>query len=126
MENSINTMKNAIVDILGKDISTIYLYGSVTTNDFKLGWSDIDILRLTNKSILDSQASKLVSLRQALFNVHKDNEYFRLFEGGMLSVNAFVNNINDNVVYWGTSGQRITNSYHFNSFSLYELMKHGI
>ena len=125
MENSINIMKNAILDILGKDISTIYLYGSVTTNDFKLGWSDIDILCLTNESILDNQASKLVSLRQDLLNVYKDNEYFRLFEGGMLSVNAFLNKIDDNVVYWGSSGQRITNSYQFNSFSLYELIKHG-
>lgn len=126
MENSIKIMKDAIVDILGKNISSIYIYGSVTTNDFKLGWSDIDILCLTNESISDNQASRLVNLRQDLLNDYEDNEYFRLFEGGMLSVNAFVNTLNDNVVYWGSSGQRITNRHHFNSFSLYELMKHGI
>lgn len=126
MEKAIEIMKNAIVDILGDNISSIYLYGSITTDDFKLGWSDIDILCLTNESISDNQAFKLVDLRQNLLNIDRENEYFRLFEGGFLSVDAFINNTSDNVVYWGSSGQRITDKYQFNSFSLYELMTHGI
>ena len=108
-------MKNHIVKILLDNKPSIYLFGSVVLDDFKIGWSDIDILCLTKLEITDVQANRLLNLRQVLLTEYK-NTYFSLFEGGFLSLNGFINGNNDTVVYWGTSGQRITDKYYFPPF----------
>ncbi len=126
LKQSIEIMKNSIVSILQDNIKSIYLFGSVPMDDFKLGWSDIDILCLTPTIITDEQAQKLVMLRQSLLMGNKDNVYFRSFEGAIVSLDEFITNEYTKVVYWGTSGQRITDNYFFDAFSQYELIKDGI
>ena len=59
-------MTQRIAEILKWNAPAIYLYGSVTLNDFKIGWSDIDILVLTEHKISEIQAQKLVKLRQKM------------------------------------------------------------
>ncbi len=125
MENSINTMVNRITRVLSENNPNIYLFGSVALNDFKLGWSDIDIICLTEKVLSEEQAQVLVELRQTLLKEYPDNVYYRLFEGGILSINAFLNKATDRVVYWGTSGQRITDTYELNPFSKIEIKDSG-
>lgn len=125
MNQSIEIIKKRIVDILLEYKPSIYLYGSVVLDDFKLGWSDIDILCLTKTKIPDAQANLLLNLRQELLYEYKSNLYFRSFEGGFLSFDAFVNNTPDTVVYWGTGGQRITDRYYFDPFSMVELIENG-
>ena len=80
------------------------MYGSSVLNDFRLGWSDLDILVLTSKQITEEQAKSLVGLRQAMLVDEPDNPYYRSFEGGMLTLDAFLSKKTDRVVYWGTSG----------------------
>jgi predicted nucleotidyltransferase len=126
MENAIARMKNTVVGILDENISTMYLYGSVALNDFRMGWSDIDFLCLTRDSITEEKADALVLLRQRLLEEDMGNPYYRLFEGGILPLDAFVSKRPDTVVYWGTSGQRITDTYDFDSFCMYELLSSGI
>lgn len=126
LNESIEIMKNEIISILIDNKPTIYLFGSVALGDFQLGWSDIDILVLTQKEITEQQAETLVGLRQALLERYPGNPYFRLFEGGMLSADAFLHNKNERTVYWGTSGQRITDSYKMDSFGMAELLDSGI
>lgn len=50
----------------------------------------------------------------------------RSFEGGILTLNTFINSLSDKVVYWGSSGQRITDKYYFDSFCTAELIDYGI
>ena len=126
MKSSIDKMVRRISDILGSCAPTIYLYGSVALGDFKLGWSDIDILVLTQEPISEDQANQLVHLRQTMLAEDPSNPYYRSFEGGMLTINAFQSGEPDRVVYWGTSGERITNRYVFDSFSMSELLDRGI
>jgi predicted nucleotidyltransferase len=126
MKESIQVMKQEICSILSKNQPSIYLFGSITLDDFKLGWSDIDILCLTKTPINQEQAEKLVNLRQELLEKYPGNQYFRSFEGGLLTLSDFLNNTPNGVVYWGTSGQRITNNYVFDTFSRMELLDSGI
>jgi hypothetical protein len=119
-------MSGEIAGILAGESPSIYIYGSVSLDDFKPGWSDIDILVLTQKKISREQAETLVDYRQKLLERYPGDPYFRLFEGGMLSLNAFVTKEPATVVYWGTSGQRITDKYDFNSFSMLELLDSGV
>lgn len=125
MKQSIEIMKNHIVDILFGNKPSIYFYGSIVLEDFKLGWSDIDIICLTETKISKYQADKLLNLRQELLGEYKDNIYFRSFEGSFLSLNGFINDIQDTVVYWGTSGQKIIDKYHLDPFSMMELIENG-
>ncbi len=126
LNQAINVMVNRIKTILSGNSPTIYLYGSCVLDDFKLGWSDIDILVLTPEPITNEQAKMLVELRQALLESDPCNRYYRSFEGGILSLDAFKNNTPDQVVYWGTSGQKIQSHYSFNSICRKELLDNGV
>ena len=125
MEQSIKIMVNRITEILENNNPSIFLFGSVVLDDFKLGWSDIDFICLTEKSITNEQADELVNLRQTLLAEYPGNKYFRLFEGVMLTLQAFLNNDEDTVVYWGTSGQRLTNRGGLCPFGKIELLESG-
>ena len=126
LNEAIQTMTNEIVSVLVDNTPTIYLFGSVVLDDFRLGWSDIDILVLTEREITEQQVNTLVGLRQNILERYHGNPYFRLFEGGMLTADAFLNGKNDRTVYWGTSGQRIANNYKMDSFGMAELLDSGI
>lgn len=122
---AIGRMTEAIGEILEGCRPSIYLYGSCVLEDFRRGWSDIDILVLTGKPMGQAQAEHLVNLRQTLLAAEPENPYYRSFEGGMLTREAFVKNAADRVVYWGTSGQRITDRYAFDGFCRGELLEKG-
>ena len=126
LNEAIQTMADEIVSVLADNKPVIYLFGSVALDDFKLGWSDIDLLVLAKQAIAEQQADILVGLRQELLRRYSGNPYFRLFEGGMLSADAFLNGRNECAVYWGTSGQRLTNDYHMDSFGMAELLDSGV
>lgn len=126
LRKAINTMTRRIVGILNPCELSIYLYGSVALGDFKLGWSDIDILTLTKVPITADQAEQLVNLRQIMLTEEPGNPYYRSFEGGMLSQSAFLTGTPDRVVYWGTSGERITTRYDFDSFCMSQLLDSGM
>jgi len=119
-------MKNRIANILDGCEPSIYIYGSVVLDDFKLGWSDIDILVLTEKEISQNEADILVKLRQALMAEYPENPYYRLFEGGILTFEAFLSGKPACVVYWGTSGERITDKYEFNAFCMSQFLDSSI
>lgn len=78
------------------------------------------------KALSINQAEALVHLRQDLMSKYEGNPYFKLFEGGFITWDAFLNKSSDNVVYWGTSSQRITDTYNLDPFSTIELKNTGI
>ena len=126
MKKSIDVLMDSVRTILEENDLTVYLFGSICLDDFKLGWSDIDVLMLTEKTISEKQAKQLVNLRQTLLETYHGNPYYRSFEGGILSFSEFLNKKRERVVYWGTSGQRITDSYYFDVFSTMQLKDSGI
>jgi len=119
-------MANEISYLLAENKPAIYIFGSVALDDFKPGWSDIDILVLTTDELAEQQADILLELRQDMQKRYPDNPYFCLFEGGILSVDAFLGGKNERAVYWGTSGHRITGNYKIDSFGMAELLNCGI
>lgn len=122
---AIKNMTAKIADILSLNDPSIYIYGSYTLDDFQFGWSDIDILVLTEKPISERQADELVCLRQCIVDCEPNNQFYRYFEGGMLTLDAFKHHVPTRVVYWGTSGQRITDSYYFDACCMKELFDCG-
>jgi hypothetical protein len=93
--------------------------------DFKLGWSDIDIVCLLEEPLTKKQAEELVVLRQSLLSEHPGNQYFRSFEGIITTWDVCLTQSKGTVVYWGTSGQRIIDLFMIDVFSKIELLKYG-
>ena len=124
-ESAIKEITLQISNILSNCSLSIYLYGSLPLGDFRFGWSDIDILVLTDMQMSEEQAQKLVKLRQTMLEKEPDNLYYRSFEGGMLTLNAFISKSSDRVVYWGTRGERITDTYAFDSFGMVEVIENS-
>lgn len=124
-EKAVRKMVSSIVGILSENRPSVYLYGSCVLDDFKLGWSDIDVIALTRTPISEEQAGELVGLRQRLSEAEPDSPYYHLFEGAALPLSAFASGKPDRVVYWGTSGERITDTYPFDSLNMTLLLQSG-
>ncbi len=122
---ALDIMKHAIVTILEPNQPTLYLLGSIVLDDFKLGWSDIDFICLTQTPVTKEQANMLLHLRTRLSREYAESQFYRSFEGAFLSLEAFISKKDDTVVYWGTSGERITTQYSFDPFSMTILLEHG-
>ena len=125
MFDSIAGMTKEIVSALDGNVHSIWLYGSVVQADFRLGWSDIDMLVLTGKQITDGQAQKLVNLRQVLAADAPGNPYYPLFEGVIAQLDEYQSGTVSRLVYWGTTGQQITDCNKPDPFSQYELAGNG-
>ena len=125
MVHSIQRMMNEIASIMDGRVYSAWLYGSAAMDDFRLGWSDIDYVVLVNGMISENQAEKLLTLRQDMLKREPDNLYYRSFEGVIASLNEYRGQSFQRLVYWGTSGQRITDRYTPDCFSLFELAKYG-
>ena len=122
---AINTMAVSIQRILADAQPSIYLYGSVAVEDYHHGWSDIDLLVLTQDPITEEQSAALVDLRQTLAARDPDTPYYRCFEGGMLDLGSFLTGEPTRVVYWGTTGQRVKETHGFSAFDRASLLQNG-
>lgn len=66
LECALSRMTEAVCGLLVGCRPSVYLYGSAVSGDFRLGWSDLDVLVLTREPIPPSAAEALVSLRQMM------------------------------------------------------------
>ena len=125
MTDAITKMANEIVSVMDGKIYGIWLYGSAAIDDFRLGWSDIDICALTAGKITEEQAQRLLMLRQEMLKKEPGNPYYRSFEGIIADLDEYRNRSYSRLVYWGTSGQRVTDNYAPDPFSMFELAKYS-
>ena len=125
LQKTISVMTQEIVSVLDGRVYGFWLYGSVTMDDFRPGWSDIDFLALTDSEITEEQAERLLMLRQFLTEREDGNPYYRSFEGIIANTAEYRAGSFRRLVYWGTSGQRITDSFTQDAFSRYELAVYG-
>ena len=124
LRSAVDTMARAVAERLGGEAS-VWLYGSVVLDDFRPGWSDIDFLALADGPISEETAAELLMLRQRLTEELNDPIY-RSFEGVIANREEYLSGLFRRLVYWGTSGQRITDRYVTDVFSRYELAEYGV
>ena len=125
ISSAIARMTGEIVSVLDGEVYGIWLYGSVVMDDFRLGWSDIDFVALARGPVTESRAERLLTLRQEMLSREPGNPYYRSFEGVIAGVEEYRRGAFERLVYWGTSGQRITDRYAPDAFSAFELAKYG-
>lgn len=83
-------MAGRVAEILKDADPSVYLHGSAALGDFRMGWSDIDLLVLTGRPMSPEQAQELLTLRQTMTEESGGNPFFRLFEGGLLPLEALL------------------------------------
>lgn len=115
-----------ICDLLSELSPTVYLHGSVAGNDFKPGWSDVDILCITKDTIPEDTAQMLVHLRNSMRIDYSEREDFRIYEGVFVSKDGFLYNKRDRVVLWGASSDRITSLYVADVFTILDILDNGV
>lgn len=125
MDSSVKRMITEIASRLGGGLHSLWLYGSAVMDDFRLGWSDIDFIAFSNGEISKEAAQSLLMLRQELKQREPEKPYYRLFEGVIVSLDEYKSGEFKRLVYWGTSGQRITDKCEIDPFARYELAKYG-
>ncbi len=125
MIQAIQKVSDAIASVMDGRIHGIWLYGSVVLGDFRPGWSDIDIIALTRGNISEAQSGHLLTLRQSLLKAEPGNPFYRSFEGVIADIDEYRKKAYTRLIYWGTSGQRVTDRYEQDAFSAFELAKYG-
>ena len=118
-------MMNEIASITDGNVYGAWLYGSAALDDFRLGWSDIDFVALVHGPVSEKQAGRLLTLRQDMLKGEPDSLYYRSFEGVIASLDEYRSRDFQRLVYWGTTGQRITDRYTPDPFALFELARYG-
>ena len=114
----------ALRPYVGGSLSALYLYGSAAVDDFRPGWSDIDVLCLLASPPTEEQAASWVGLRQRLVK-EKGDPLYRSLEGAIVALPEFLAGRYSRVVYWGTRGERMTDRYDFDAFSRISLIRYG-
>ncbi len=122
MEQALHAFVDAVIARLPGAAPSCYLYGSATLDDFRPGWSDIDLLILTDRALTEGEADALVSLRQTLT---PPSPYFRMLEGGVVPLADFLSGQPTRTIYWGTTGQRVKSRHDLSPFDLWLLHRHG-
>ena len=125
MSDAVARMSDEIVSAAGGNVYGIWLYGSAVLDDFRPGWSDIDFVALTGGPVSESQAGRMLLLRQEMLSREPGNPYYRSFEGIIAGLDEYRRQSFSRLVYWGTSGQRITDRYVPDAFSRFELARYG-
>jgi GrpB-like predicted nucleotidyltransferase (UPF0157 family) len=111
---------NALLD---NRVISAYCYGSATYDDFHISYSDLDFFIIIDKEIVEEDFQKLSSLRQELRGMK--HPHLSVLEGEIISKTAIKNDIESNVIYWGTSKEVLTRKYSLSGFSLRSLIDHG-
>ena len=125
MVEAIDRMVQAVHAVMNGGLHSVWLYGSAVLDDFQLGWSDIDWLVLTKAPITEKQARELLTLRQAMLEKEPGNPYYRAFEGMIACRDEYAEHSFRRLIYWGTSGQRISDHDEQDTFSRFELARYG-
>lgn len=124
MQQTITRITAALCAALAPLEPSVYLYGSAAQGDFRPGWSDIDLLALTSAPLTAAQAQTLLTLRQDIPVIYPDAIHARACEGCVTPLQTLTKNTPATSVYWGTSGQRITDAHRPDVFCLWQL-QHG-
>ena len=126
MYDAIGKMTNEIVRIMDGKVYGIWLCGSAVMDDFRPGWSDIDLIALTDGPIPENRAEQLLTLRQDMLEKEPGNPYYRSFEGVIADEKEYRDRSFSRLVYWGTSGQRVTGRYSPDPFADFELARYEV
>ena len=124
-EQALALLARSLQDRLGDNFLSLYLYGSAAMDDFRPGWSDLDLLCLTRAPLSPAQADALLPLRQSLAAENPAVPFLRCAEGAVLSLAECRDSRCVRAVVWGSRGERLSNGWSPDAFTLLSLHQCG-
>ncbi|QAA33042.1 nucleotidyltransferase domain-containing protein [Clostridium manihotivorum] len=109
--------------ILNNTVVSAYCFGSAIYDDFHIGYSDLDFFIIVDKTITEDDFKKFSILRSEFKKLN--HPYLSVLEGEVISLKAIQNDMESNVIYWGTSKDRLNKRYGLAGFSLKGLIHKG-
>lgn len=109
--------------ILDNSILSAYCFGSSIYDDFCSGYSDLDFFIITENNITEQHFEEFSLLRTEFKNLK--HPHFSVLEGEIIFQSAIKNDIESNVIYWGTSRDKLKHKYGLSGFSLRGLINKG-
>lgn len=120
---SLKEFVNKSNSLLYNKIVAAYCFGSAIYEDFHNGYSDLDFFIITDNIISQEDFQKFSLWRAELKN--SLHPHFSVLEGEIISLSAIKNDVESNVIYWGTSKDRLNRKYGLSGFSLRGLIDKG-
>ena len=124
-EQALALLARGLQDRLGDHFLSLYLYGSAAMDDFRPGWSDLDMLCLTRAPLSPAQADALLPLRQSLAEATPAVPFLRCAEGAVLSLAECRDSRCVRAVVWGSRGERLSDGWLPDAFTLLSLHQCG-
>ena len=124
-EQALALLARGLQDRLGDHFLSLYLYGSAAMEDFRPGWSDLDLLCLTRAPLSPAQADALLPLRQSLAEAAPAVPFLRRAEGAVLSLAECRSCRCVRAVVWGSRGERLSDGWLPDAFTLLSLHQCG-
>lgn len=124
LKDALSGFITKITSILGDKVIMACLHGSVMYDDLSPGYSDLDFHCLCLSLFSEEEKNQLLEYRKEL--KRSSNIYSRMLEGEFAPIVALNRPINNSVVYWGTSRERLYDAITLKTFSLIGLKKNGI
>lgn len=127
MDNKIKNVLSEFVKtadiLLHNNILAAFCFGSAIYDDFHEGYSDLDFFIVVNGHITEEDFMQFHILRDNY--KQSNNPYLSVLEGEIIPLSAIESDNNENVIYWGTSKDRLNLKYGLAGFSLKGLLDKG-
>ena len=122
---SVQSMVVAVLRLLGDAPFSAYLYGSAAAGDYRHGWSDIDLIFLTEAPLTPDQCAALTQIREQLQAMDPDNPYYPRMEGCVTTLDSFLTGVESPTVVWGSRSARIESTAPLSVFDRLSLLQDG-
>ncbi|HWT27375.1 MAG TPA: nucleotidyltransferase domain-containing protein [Mobilitalea sp.] len=123
IKKELTVFVNQANDILNGKIVSAYCFGSAIYDDFHEGYSDLDFFIIVDGYLSEADFNRFHLLRDEY--KRSGNAYLSVLEGEIIPHSAMIHNRDTNVIYWGTSKDRLKSNYGLAGFSMCCLLDNG-
>ncbi|HEX3046973.1 MAG TPA: aminoglycoside adenylyltransferase domain-containing protein [Bacillota bacterium] len=111
--------------ILGVELVSVYLYGSIVFDDLAQGYGDFDFLVAVGADLSEENSGALLEMRKTLRNGQL-GVYAHMLEGEFLPIPMLKRKVKGAAVYWGTKSEQKIAENQLGSFDLLLLKSKGL
>jgi hypothetical protein len=111
--------------ILGAELLSVYLYGSIVFDDLAPGYGDFDFLVAVQADLSEEKSGALLEMRKTLRSGQL-GVYAPMLEGEFLPIPMLKQRVMGAAVYWGTRSERRIEKNQLGYFDLILLKSKGV
>lgn len=122
---ALETFVRMVGDLMGDELVSVVLYGSICFDDLAPGYGDLDFIAVVADDLTDDQRRGLVDLRKQVRGAEA-SIYEHMLEGAFLPRAMLDPSVPGRALWWGTSGERDWGSNALGWLVLHVIRERGI